>query len=440
MRAVAQQGDAEEGLEEGKHEFFPKAPGASIHEGPAAPREWITARLRSGILARLKGSFMHAQFIDSPERLASLCERLRGHPWLAIDTEFIREKSYYPQLCLIQVATTEVVACIDPLALPDLDPFLDLVFDPGVTKILHAARQDLEILLHLRGELPRPIFDTQIAATVLGYGDQIGYGNLVKEGLDIDLEKGYARTDWFQRPLDPDQILYAADDVRHLGALYETLLEQLTARGRLEWLAEDFAALTDPRCYVTPPEEAWLRIKGVGKLKGVQLAVARALAAWREREAIAQDKPRRWLLKDELLLDLARLMPENRSRLERLRGLEKGSLDRYGAHWVSLIAAARKEPRDQWPLLEQGERLTPRQEAVLDLMGAVLQQTAAEHGISPSAIAGRRHLEQLLLGNGDTPLTRGWRGALVGETLLSLLEGRLHISVSNGGVTINKMT
>ena len=379
---------------------------------------------------------MQTLYVDTPEALRALAESLRGSPWLALDTEFIREKTFRPQLSLVQVSNGSLTACVDPLALTDLTPLLDLIYDPTVTKVMHAARQDLEIFLELRGELPRPVFDTQVAATVLGYGDQVGYGSLVRQVLGVDLEKAHTRTDWMQRPLAPDQIEYAADDVRHLAPLYQRLRAQLDAKGRLDWLDEDFAALVEPRTYRTPPEEAWLRIRGAGKLKGAQLAALRALTAWREEQAMALDKPRRWILKDEMLIELARQMPDTLAKLGRVRGLEAAVANRHGQKLVTLIAAARRLPPEQWPVLDLAERLDASQEAVVDLLAGVVRQLGADQGVSPSAIACRRDLERVLLGDTEVSLLHGWRGMLAGQALCDIVAGKTRVRVEAGRLVL----
>ncbi len=379
---------------------------------------------------------MQTFYVETPETLRTLVDDLRGSPWLALDTEFIREKTFRPQLCLIQVSDGKLTACIDPLAIPDLTPLLDLIYDPAVTKVMHAARQDLEIFLGLRGDLPRPVFDTQLAATVLGYGDQVGYGSLVRQVLGIDLDKAHTRTDWTQRPLDPEQIEYAADDVRHLGPLYQRIRAQLDEKHRRSWLDEDFAILTDPRTYCTPPDEAWLRIKGAGKLRGVQLAVLRALAGWREQQAVALDKPRRWILKDEMLIELARQMPDSPAKLARMRGLEAPVTNRHGKVLMELISTARRLPSAEWPVLDLAERLSASQEAVVDVLAGVVRQVGADQGVSPAAIAGRRDLERLLLGDKEVPLLHGWRGVLVGQTLRAVIAGEAGVRVEGGRLVI----
>ena len=199
-------------------------------------------------------------FVDTESGLAELCEKLRGQPVLALDTEFLREKTYYAQLCLLQVAAEGVIACIDPLAV-DLDPLLDIIYDPNVVKVMHSARQDMEIFFDLRGDVPRPLFDSQIAATLMGFGEQVGYANLVQQMLEVTLDKIATRTDWSQRPLDAEQISYAADDVRYLFTLYHQQVELLSSKGRLSWLQDDFDAMSDRTTYAPHPENLWKRVK-----------------------------------------------------------------------------------------------------------------------------------------------------------------------------------
>ncbi|MDE2089680.1 MAG: ribonuclease D, partial [Gammaproteobacteria bacterium] len=283
-------------------------------------------------------------YIDTPQRLAALCRRLEGRPWLALDTEFLRDKSYRPRLCLLQVAVEDAIACVDPLALDDLTPLLDLLYDPSIVKVLHSAYQDLEIFYYLRGAPPRPVFDTQIAALLAGHGDQIGYASLVQALLGVKLDKAHTRTDWSRRPLHPEQLQYAADDVRYLGPLYLRLRDELEHRGRLAWLQEDFTALTDPATYANPPETAWRRIRGAERLTDAQFAVLAALAAWREQTAQRNDRPRQWILSDDCLLELARHRPASLEKLAGIRDLKPGALDKYGADLLELIRAARHAP------------------------------------------------------------------------------------------------
>ncbi len=380
-----------------------------------------------------------ALYIDTPEALDSLCAQLRTHDWLTLDTEFLREKTYRPRLCLLQVANPEVIACIDPLALPSLDPLLEVLYDETITKVLHAAHQDLEIFFEMREAVPGPIFDTQIAATLLGQGEQVGYGNLVKEVLGVELEKAHARADWCQRPLDAAQLAYAADDVRYLRAVYQSQLVQLQKLGREDWLAEDFSDIADPARYRNPPELAWQRLKGANRLRGVQLAVLQQLAAWREEQAQKSDRPRRWILKDDILLDLARHMPKNNGGMQRIRGLEEGTIKRSGNALLDAIAAGQAIPKEQWPMLKQGPRLPAEQDSLVDVMMALLRERCREQAVSPGAVAGRRELEKLIMGQRDIPLLHGWRATVAGHSLLALLEGTLSLTVRDGRLQVQEL-
>jgi ribonuclease D len=373
-----------------------------------------------------------AGYVDDPSALEALCRELEGAEWLALDTEFIRERSYYPRLCLLQIATPEVIACIDPLALQDLDPLLERLYDPDTVKVLHAASQDLEIFYHLRGTVPGPVFDTQVAAAALGHGDQVGYGKLVQAVLGIELEKGHARTDWSQRPLDPEQLRYAADDVRYLLELYPKLQAELERRGRRAWIEEDLRGLCDATRYAPDPESAWRRLRGANTLKPRQLAVLRALAGWRERRAMNADRPRRWVLQDDVLLELARRAPRDEHALGKIRGLEENARRRMGDELLEHIEAALAEPESSWPAPEPRLALTPEQDAVADALMALLRTSAEEAQISASAIATRKDIERLAAGERDLELLRGWRGRLVGERLLALIEGRLTLRVEAG--------
>lgn len=369
--------------------------------------------------------------IASRSALHALCDRLADTDWLALDTEFIRERTYRPRLCLIQVATAEEVACIDPLAV-DLAPFLDLIHAPERTLVLHAARQDLEIFHQLRGTLPGPVFDTQLAAPLLGLPEQIGYAGLVKAMLGVELGKGHARTDWCARPLSAGQLEYAADDVRYLARLYPELRRRLEAAGRLGWLEEEFAALLDPARYAPPDSEAWRRIKGIGRLQGRALAIAQALGAWRERLARESDQPRKWVLDDDTLLGIARLAPKSLSELRRVRGLREDRLAKYGQAILGVV----REARDRTPIpLEEGRRsppLEPAQEAAVDLLAGALRLLADRHRIHPGVLANRKALEQLVRGERDLPLLKGWRRELAGEHLLAVLEGQEAVTIVDG--------
>jgi ribonuclease D len=372
------------------------------------------------------------QYIDSAEALQAFCSRLAGVDWIALDTEFLREKTYYPKLCLLQIATPEVVACIDPLALDDLNPLLELIFDPAITKVMHAARQDMEIFFHLRGAAPGPVFDTQIAALLLGYPDQIGYGNLVREMLGVNLDKLHTRADWSLRPLTRDQLHYAADDVIYLVEVYRQLQHKLQQLGRLDWLAEDFAQLSRAELYQTHPEQAWLKVKGSNRLKGASLSVLQALASWREEQAIRRDLPRGWILRDDALFEIARHKPATAEALGKLRGLGDRLLDKFGEQLVALVVNAAGVKPQAFPGSDERVRLTPAQDALVDVMMALVRLGGARHALNPAMLASRKDLEKLALGAADADVLHGWRRKLVGEQLQALLAGELGVAVRDG--------
>ncbi len=380
---------------------------------------------------------MQSLFIDKPNELKQLCQQLQDSPFLSVDTEFVRERTYYPRLALIQIGNEEVAACIDPLAIDDLTPLKTLFQNPAITKVFHAASQDMEIFQFLFGELPTPAFDTQIAAAVLGIGEQVGYANLVKAVLDIDLDKSQTRTDWLQRPLAQKQIRYAEDDVRYLTQIYPKLMEQLTALDRLHWLDEDFQALTDIKRYLPNPDKIWRKVKGVNRLKGVQLAILQAVARWREEVAMDADRPRRRIIGDELLIDMARLKPANRAALSKLRGIAPSIVERHGERLVSLISKAQQLPREQWPSLPSYIRLDAAQEAQVDALNAIVKLCAAQYNINATNLVNRKELERLVSGERDLPVLQGWRRHHGGEQLLAFIEGNSSLQMADGALRLN---
>lgn len=379
-------------------------------------------------------------YVDTPAVLQQLCGQLRGHPWIALDTEFLREKTYYPRLCLIQLAVPGLAACVDPLQLDDLDPLLDILYDRSVTKVLHACSQDLEIFYRLRQAVPAPVFDTQIAAPLLGLQEQLGYGTLVKETLGISLDKGHARTDWTTRPLSERQVRYALDDVIYLAELYPDLSRRLEEQGRLSWLASDFERLESPQRYRNDPHKAWQRIRGHERLRPAALSVLQALAAWREEIACAQDRPRNWIMRDDILMDLARLQPANEQALARVRNLPEKTLRRHGNELLRLIAgaAARKPSPGPGPR-GRAARATEEQEALADVLHAQLRLIASRHAINPGVVASRKQLLALVQGERDLSVLEGWRRRMAGDELLAMLEGRRALSVEAGSLKIESL-
>jgi len=376
------------------------------------------------------------QYITDIPALRALADAIRQADWVALDTEFMREKTYYPQLCLLQLATKDIIACVDPLALEDLTPLYDALFDPGIVKVLHAARQDYEIFFHATGRLPAPLFDTQAAAGLAGFSDQAGYATLVKELLGVELTKSHTRADWSRRPLAEAELAYAADDVRYLGALYDKLRAALESRSRLAWLDAEVAALTDPATYRPDPATSWKRIRGNQRLKPRELAVLAALAAWRETVAIEVNRPRQWIVRDEILLDLARRQPRDLPALNQIRGIQPGFVERRGTNVLSLIEEARAGATPPAPPATR-DRLTPEQDAVADLLMGVARLRGAEQDISPANLVTRKEIERLITGERDLPVLAGWRRAAVGDALLEVLDGSRGLRLENGKAVLD---
>jgi ribonuclease D len=372
------------------------------------------------------------EYIDNQAALTTLLARMDDAEWVTLDTEFIREKTYYPRLCLIQIASSDVLACIDPLAIADLQPFLDWLNQPQRLKVLHAAWQDMEIFHHLgNGTVPTPLFDTQIAAAVLGMGDQLGYARLVEATLGVILDKSQSRTDWSRRPLSKAQLAYAVDDVRYLRDVYLLLREQLDKLGRMKWLDKPFQKLADPATYRIDPYTVWERVKGVQILKPQHLVVLRELAAWREQRALEKDIPRRWVLSDEILLDLARMQPGNADAMRTIRGLSDEQITRWAAEWLAGMARGKATPKSDWPQLPRRRKLDSDMAVVADLLMALLNQVANENGISAQMIATRQQIEKMLE-EGRSYLSDDWRGALVNELFAQVLSGKSGLRIRDG--------
>jgi ribonuclease D len=339
-----------------------------------------------------------------------------GEP-LALDTEFVRERTYYPRLCLIQAAIGPDIALVDALAIADGGALARELADPGRLKLLHAARQDIEALLPLTGAPLTPVFDTQQAAALLGFPAQVGYADLVRQVLGVELAKGHARTDWARRPLSSEQLAYAADDVRYLPALAAALGERLAAAGRREWLDEESRALRDVSLYRVDPADAWRRLKGLERLDDSGFAAARALAEWRERRAMARDLPRGWVLPDAAILELASSRPRTREALARIAGVPPGTASRAAEELLAAIAApaAGGAERDAF----EGGRPGPEQLRLQKLLQQALAAVAADLGIQPEILATRRELAAIARGARDVPVLTGWRRSVVGERLLA---------------------
>jgi len=353
---------------------------------------------------------------------AALCALVDAWPpgaGIALDTEFVRERTYYPRLCLVQVAAADRLALIDPLAIADARALVAPLIDPTRPKLLHAARQDVEALLPLTGTPLAPVFDTQLAAALLGFASQVGYAELVRQLLGVELAKGHARTDWARRPLSPEQLAYAADDVRYLPALAALLDERLAAAGRRGWMDEESAALTDMSLYRVEPAEAWRRLKGLERLQPAAQRAIRALARWREERAMERDLPRGWVLPDAALYDIAQARPRARGDLSRLASVPRATVDRAGGEILKAISDEPDVPDD--PIVDDEPHAGPEQLRRLKALQQHLLAIAGELEIQPEVLATRRDLTALLRGERELPVLSGWRRTIIGEPLLAAM-------------------
>jgi ribonuclease D len=355
--------------------------------------------------------------VTTTAALADWAGRLTSAPAIGLDTEFLRERTYRAELCLIQVATADDATCIDPLAETSLTPLIPTLTG-GAVKVMHASRQDVEVLFPLAG-LVRPVFDTQIAAALTGLPAQIGYGELVRRTLGIELAKSHTRTDWSRRPLSPEQVEYALDDVRYLLPLKASLEEQLDKLNRLPWLAEELSALADIQSFTLNPDEAWQRLKGLRGLDPGRTRLTRALAAWRERRAIERNRPRGWILDDVALREIVMRVPRTLDQLGQVPELAPGVVKNCADEILRIIADA-QVPNPPPPVMSR-PRPSPEQTALVRKLSALNQTIAQQLGLSPEVLATRRDIEQLAEGNRKVGILQGWRRTVIGEPLLAAL-------------------
>jgi ribonuclease D len=376
--------------------------------------------------------------ITRTDELAETCAKLSTASFVAVDTEFMREQTFWPKLCLVQIAANGAEVLIDSQA-PGLDlaPLFDLMVNEKVLKVFHSARQDIEIVHHLAGVIPHPIFDTQVAAMVCGFGEAVSYSMLVKRLLNRNLDKTSRFTDWSRRPLSDRQLTYALGDVTYLRDLYPKLRAQLDKSERASWLNEEMAILTDPATYEVHPEKAWRRLKMRIKTPKA-LAVLMELAAWREREAQNQDVPRARILKDEALYDIASQAPRTVEDLGSLCTLHNGfARSMRGRAVLEAVGKGLERDPDTIPPIERGEPMPPEAQAVVDLLRVLLKATAGRHGVAPKLIATSDELEEIARsGDTDVPVLRGWRRKLFGEDALALKRGELALAIKKGEVAV----
>ncbi|BCA53538.1 Ribonuclease D [Nitrospira sp. KM1] len=377
-------------------------------------------------------------YITSRRDLEELSDRLRSHSRIALDTEFVGEESFVPKLELIQVAAGNVSAVIDfPAVQTDgsLDVFWDVVCDPRIEKIFHAGRQDLDLIAGHAGQIPKPFFDTQVAASMLGYGAQIAYANLVQRVIGTKLAKAHTFTNWSARPLSNDQIVYAAEDVQFLLSIHTVLLNRLEHLGRLEWVQEEFARLEAAVGEKgREPLDRYQRIRGWDSLRPKHAAVLRDLAAWRESEARRRNVPRGRVMRDEVLLQLARHPARTLDELRGVRGLHASEADRHGEHLLKLIASTLASPPASWPEVPRERKPEPESRGVVELLQAILKARAAEAEIAPTLLATSAEIQAMVDAAEkqvpiDLPVLRGWRYTIVGELLTRVLNGSVAVSI-----------
>jgi ribonuclease D len=371
--------------------------------------------------------------------LKDLCQRLSAAPYVTVDTEFMRDRTYWPRLCLIQIAGPEEAAIIDPLAPGiELDPLLELLVDPHVLKVFHAARQDVEIFFQLSGRVPEPLFDTQVAAMVCGFGDSVGYETLAAKLALVQIDKSMRFTDWARRPLGEKQLHYALSDVTHLRIAYEKLAARLQRTKRQSWVEEEMETLTNPKTYQADPEEAWRRLKP-RKRDPRHLAVLREVAAWRERTAQARNMPRGWVLKDDAVSEIAAHAPKNLDGLEGLRAVPKGlAKSEAGNELLAAVRQGQARPESERPTLPRPREPVAGVKPLTDLLKVLLKLKCEDHHVATKLVASAADVEALAAGD-TIPALHGWRREVFGEDALALKEGRLALAAENNSIRLVRL-
>ncbi|GLQ07044.1 ribonuclease D [Sneathiella chinensis] len=382
------------------------------------------------------------QIITTTDSLTDLCKRLSDHPYVTIDTEFLRESTFWPKLCLIQIASEDESAIIDPLAQDfDLAPLLELLQNPDVMKVFHAGRQDLEIFHHMTGEVPTPLFDTQVAAMVCGFGESVGYDTLVTKITGKGIDKSSRFTDWSRRPLTERQLKYAEADVTHLREVYKFLKGKLEKTGRASWVASEMEILRSPDTYFTPPENAWQRIKARSN-KPRFLAILKTTAAWRERQAHLQDLPRNRVLRDEALLEIASNPPKNAEKLSHVRGIGKKFADgKMGAGLLAAIEEGLAMPEEDCPAVPLKVHHPKGIGPLMDLLRVLLKQRCEENDVAQKLVCSTSDLEKIAAeDNPDTPVLSGWRHDIFGKDALALKEGKIAFTAKGRKIQVISLT
>lgn len=379
-------------------------------------------------------------FISNRESFRAFIERASSSSFLAIDTEFLREKTYYAKLCLLQIATENEVAIIDPFKVGSLTPLAALFEDEAIVKVFHACDQDIEILYHEIGVAPKPLFDTQVAAALLGHPKQVGYGALVHSICGVTLKKADSFTDWSVRPLSDSQIKYAADDVIYLAKMYGPIVEKLEKAGRLSWLKHDFDELCDPARFTVDPRKRFRHLKRGNQLTRKQLSAARELAAWREQRAESRNIPRKWVMTDEQIVEICKRESRTIDDLFLVRGVREKLSTRDAREVVALLCKGMDLPEDEWPTTGRSDRSERNVDVEVGLMGALLHLRAREAGVAPQAIASTSDLAALARGHKeDNELLRGWKYELIGKEFEQLLGGKIALSFNKGKLVVTPL-
>ncbi len=381
---------------------------------------------------------MNDEYIDNDEHLQQFCSTLGESKWLALDTEFIREKTYYPELALIQIASGAQIACIDPYKIGDFQPLIELLNNKDIVKIFHSPSQDLELFAHVFGSVPQNMFDTQLASSLLGIGNQIGYADLVNKLCSVQLDKKHTRTDWSRRPLSDSELDYALDDVRYLGDIYQQLCQKLDASGRSSWLVADFERLSDISRYQTSWNTLWKKLKGVQKLKGNELHYADQLCQWREKRAQQKNLPKRWIIKDEDVIDIARLKPQAIGDFKAIRTLNERFLKQQGGDIIQLLQDADNIDETLRPQHEKFKTLSDNQQAKSDCLMAICKRCSSQNDMALSTLATKKDIDKLVLGK-DSKLLHGWRFEMAGEMCQQFLNEEVSLTIKDGVVSLAKI-
>lgn len=375
--------------------------------------------------------------IDTDQQFVAFLERCKKSPYIAIDTEFLREKTYYPKLCLLQMGIENEIAIVDPFKIRNLAALADVLVDPSIVKIFHACSQDVEILYHETGIVPSPIFDTQIAAAVLGKTQQASYSSLVSQYCDVNLPKKDSFTDWSQRPLSDSQIHYAADDVKYLPQIYYEMLAQLKKKNRLSWLEETFADLSKKEKYEIDPRVRYKKLKRVNQLNARQQAAAREFAAWRELQAQRLNIPRKWVVSDEQIVEACRREARTLDELYMVRGMKESLKTSEARKVLAALIVGLDCPQSELPDVRPKSKNENNVDVILDVMNALVRMRAREHEIAPQTLAPQAELLKLARGHyDDSELMQGWRYTLVGKDLRTLLEGGFALQIHDGNLEI----